>query len=106
MYIDNYSNWVEGIIYSLQAALRRLEIIKGSKIDALTGEKRVLVSKREEEVLQIILEKKVLKTQDLVFNFKVSRQQAQSLLNSLVKKGIIFKRGKTKSSYYELANKI
>lgn len=97
--------FLEGINYSLQAALKRVETMKGEEIDALTGAKRVLVSRREEEVLQLVLLKKAIKTQDLVEAFEVTRQQAQSLLNSLVKKGIIIKQGKTKSSYYELAEK-
>lgn len=94
--------FLEGITYSLQAAIGRVEILKGDRIDALTGEQRVLVSKREEEVLQLILEKEALKTRDVAKVFSVTRQQAQSLLNSLVKKGIINKVGKTKSSYYKL----
>lgn len=102
----NKTEWLEyfleGITYSLQAAIGRVEALKGDKIDELTGEQRVLVSKREEEVLQLILEKKALKTRDIVEAFGVTRQQAQSLLNSLVKKGIIDKIGKTKSSYYQL----
>lgn len=97
--------FLEGITFSLQAAIKRVELLKQEEIDTVTGVKRVLVSRREEEVLQLILEKKLLKTQDLVGFFGVTRQQAQSLLASLVKKGIIAKHGKTKSSYYELINK-
>lgn len=94
--------FLEGITFSLQAALRRVKELKDEEIDALTGTKRVLVSRREEEVLQLVLDKKVVKTQDLVEQFGVTRQQSQSLLKNLVKKGILFKHGKTKSSYYEL----
>lgn len=102
----NKTQWLEyfleGITYSLQAAIGRVEVLKKTQVDELTGEQRVLVSKREEEVLQLILEKKALKTHDVAEVFGVTRQQAQSLLNSLVKKGIILKIGKTKSSYYQL----
>lgn len=97
--------FLEGINYSLQAALKRVETMRGQDIDTLTGNKRVLVSRREEEVLQLMLEKGAIKTQDVVEAFSVTRQQAQSLLNSLVKKGIILKHGKTKASYYELTDK-
>lgn len=97
--------FLEGIDYSLQSALKRVRDLKGAEIDKITGAKRVLVSKREEEVLQLLLEKKAIKTQDLVEAFGVTRQQAHLLLNSLVKKGIIIKHGKTKTSYYELADK-
>lgn len=105
----NKTKWleyfVEGINYSLQAAISRVEDLQGEAVDAVTGTKRVLVSKKEEEVIQLLLEKKVLKAQDLVALYDITRQRAGYLLNSLVKKGIIKKQGKTKSSYYELANK-
>jgi Fic family protein len=94
--------FLEGITYSLQAAIKRVEQMKGQRIDAITGDKRVLVSRREEEVLQLLIDKKVLKTQDVVEAFGVTRQQSQSLLNSLVKKRVVVKLGKTKSSYYKL----
>lgn len=97
--------FVEGINYSLQAAIKRVEDLQGEEVDALTGTKRVLVSKKEEEVIQLFLERQVLKAQDLVRMYGITRQRAGYLLNSLVKKGIIIKQGKTKSSYYELANK-
>lgn len=98
--------FLEGINYSLQAAIKRVEDMQGEEIDAVTGTKRVLVSKKEEEVIQLLLDKKVLKAQDLVAMFDVTRQRAGYLLNSLVKKGIVKKQGKTKSSYYELASKM
>ncbi len=94
--------FLEGINYSLESALKRVGNMKKDKIDSLTGEKRVLVSRREEEVLQLILEKNFVKTSDIATAFGVSRQQAQSLLYSLVKKEIIIKEGKTKSSYYRI----
>lgn len=97
--------FVEGINYSLQAATKRVEDLQGQQVDEVTGTKRVLVSQKEEEVIQLLLEKKVLKTQDLVELFGITRQRAGYLLNSLVKKGIIRKQGKTKSSYYELSTK-
>ncbi len=95
--------FLEGIVFSLQAAIKRVELLKENEIDAVTGKKRVLVSRREEEVLQIVIEKRAIKTRDIVADFGVTRQQAQSLLSSLVKKGLLAKHGKTKSSYYELA---
>lgn len=94
--------FLEGIVYSLQAAMGRVHDLKRGEVESITGAKRVLVTKREEEVLQLILDKKAIKTQDVVHAFGVTRQQAQSLLYSLVKKGIVLKQGKTKSSYYEL----
>ncbi len=97
--------FLEGIAHSLQAAFSRLSKLKEGNIDAITGEKRVLVTAREEDVIQIIIDKKAIKTSDVVETLAVTRQQAHSLLASLVKKEILKKFGITKTSYYKLAPK-
>ncbi|OGD84224.1 hypothetical protein A2165_03620 [Candidatus Curtissbacteria bacterium RBG_13_40_7] len=96
--------FLEGIGYSLQAALARINDLKRKDVDHVTGEKRVLVTNREEDVIQIIIDKKAVKTNDIVDELSVTRQQAHALLASLVKKGILNKFGKTKTSYYKLKN--
>ena len=94
---------MDGIANSLQAAIARIGELKKTNLDDLTGEKRVLVTSREEEVLEIVLDKKAIKTQDVVEILNVTRQQAHALLASLVRKGLLEKFGKTKTSYYKLA---
>lgn len=94
--------FLEGIAHSLQAAIGRINELKNTRFEEVTGEKRVLVTAREEEVLQIVLNKKAVKTTDVQKELSVSRQQAHSLLSSLVKKDILQKFGKTKTSYYKL----
>lgn len=94
--------FLEGVAYSLQAALGRIQGLKKSDLEAVTGEKRVLVTPREEEVLQIVINKKAIKMKDIEETFSVTRQQAHSLLASLVKKDLLEKHGSTKSSYYKL----
>ena len=94
--------FLEGISYSLQAALTRIEKAKGKNLEDVTGEKRVLVTAREEDVLRIVIEKKAIKTADVQAALSVTRQQAHALLFSLVKKGLLQKFGKTKTSYYTL----
>lgn len=94
--------FLEGIASSLQSALARIAELKRTHVDSITGEKRVLVTPREEEVLQIVIEKKAIKTSDIQEALEVTRQQAHALLASLVKKGILTKYGKTKTSYYKL----
>lgn len=94
--------FLDGIANSLQGAMARLNQLKNTKVDEITGEKRVLVTAREEEVLQVVIEKKAIKTTDIQEALSVTRQQAHSLLASLVKKGILEKFGKTKTSYYKL----
>jgi len=94
--------FLEGIANSLQAAISRINELKNTRFEEITGEKRVLVTAREEEVLQIVLDKKAVKTTDVQKALEVSRQQAHALLSSLVKKEILQKFGKTKTSYYKL----
>lgn len=94
--------FLQGIAYSLTAAQARVSMLKDKSLDEVTGEKRVLVTAREEDVIQIVLAKKAIKTTDVVGTLKITRQQAHALLASLVKKGILKKFGKTKTSYYKL----
>jgi Fic family protein len=94
--------FLEGVSHSLQAALSRIQELKRSNLEEVTGEKRVLVTPREEEILQIVIDKKAIKMSDIEKSFSVTRQQAHSLLYSLVKKGLLQKFGSTKSSYYKL----
>lgn len=94
--------YLEGIAHSLRAALERIRDLTERQIESIKGDKRVLVTPREEDVLQIALELKQIKTRDVVKHLEVSRQQAQSLLHNLVEKGILNRVGITKSSYYKL----
>jgi len=94
--------FTEGLIYSLQSALGNIRDLKRKKLDEIEGEKRVMVTKREEDVLRIIMDKGKIKTSDIVDYLRVTRQQAHALLDSLVKKNLLTRVGKTKSSYYEL----
>jgi len=97
--------FLEGIQSSLQGAISRISELKRHHLDNIEGEKRVLVTPREEEVLQIIIDKKAIKTSDIENAFEVSRQQAHALLSSLVSKKLLKKYGKTKTSYYKLLEK-
>ncbi len=94
--------FLEGIANSLQAALGRINELKKTNLDDFTGEKRVLVTPREEEVLEIVMDKKAVKMTDIQEALSVTRQQAHALLSSLVKKQLLEKFGKTKTSYYKL----
>lgn len=94
--------YTEGLVYSLQAALAKIRQFRGDNLEAIKGEKRVLVTKREEDVLRIIMELKAARSSDIVARLQVSRQQAFRLLDSLVRKAILEKKGKTKASFYRL----
>lgn len=97
--------FLEGIAHSLRAALERIRDLTERHIESVKGENRVLVTPREEDVLQLVIELKKIKTQDVAKSLEVSRQQAQQLLRGLVEKGILKMVGVTKSSYYELKEK-
>lgn len=97
--------FLEGIAYSLQSAIARINSLRKKNLEDIEGESRVLVTSREEEVLQIVLDKKAVKTSDIVEILNVSRQQSHALLSSLVKKRLLEKFGSTKSSYYKLYTK-
>ncbi len=94
--------FLEGIASSLQAAFARIQKLKKTNLDEITGEKRVLVTRREEEVLQMVVNTKAVKMSDVQDSFDVTRQQAHALLASLVRKGLLKKYGSTKTSYYKL----
>ncbi|MDP3940851.1 MAG: Fic family protein [bacterium] len=97
--------FLEGIAYSLQAASGRIEIMRKAGVEEVMGEKRVLVTPREEQVLEIVINKKAIKTPDIEGALSVTRQQAHALLASLVDKKILQKHGRTKMSYYTLAKR-
>ncbi len=97
--------FLEGIAHSLKSALARIEDISGQVMEKAKGDNRAMVTKREEDVLQVVIAKKQIKTSDIQQALGVTRQQGQFLLGSLVDKGILQKFGKTKSSYYELQKK-
>jgi cell filamentation protein, protein adenylyltransferase len=97
--------FLEGIASSLQGAIGRIDELRRHHLDHLEGEKRVLVTPREEEVLQIVINKKAIKTSDIEKAFSVTRQQAHALLSSLVGKKLLKKYGSTKMSYYKLRDK-
>jgi len=92
------TEWLEyftdGVKYSLQSALSRIE----TGISKLSFDMRP--SPRESDALQIIQKYRQINTADLVRELKITRQQAFNLLKALTEKGYIEKKGTTKDSYY------
>ncbi len=107
---DNYSDslhsadkgsqtqWLEyftdGVKYSLQSALSRIE----TGMTQLSFDLRP--SPRERDALKIIQKYRQISTADLLRELKITRQQAFNLLKALTEKGYIEKKGTTKDSYY------
>lgn len=96
----NKTEWLEyftdGIKYSLQSALGKYS----ASFDSLNFENRPTA--KEKEVLKVFESEKEITAPELAQKLKVSRQQAHSLLTSLINKGFLSKKGSTKSSYYFL----
>lgn len=94
------TEWLEyfsdGVKYSLQGSLARVK----QALLSLKVEERP--SPKERQVLDIIQERKEITSTEVAESLKVSRQQAHRLLKSLVEKGLLTKKGKTKKSYYYL----
>ena len=94
------TKWLEyftdGIKYSLQSALSRYN----TSFESMNFENRPTT--KENEVLKIFQIQKEITAPELAQKLKVSRQQAHSLLSSLIDKGFLSKKGSTKSSYYFL----
>lgn len=88
--------FAEGVKYSLQGALVKAE----EAVLTLKIEDRP--TPKEKEVVEIIQKHQELTSTQLAKELKVSRQQAHNLLKSLVDKGLLEKKGTTKSSYYRI----
>ncbi|MCL1876314.1 MAG: Fic family protein [Synergistaceae bacterium] len=92
--------WVEyftsGIKYSLQSALAK---IQNSLLIMRVSQRP---SKREQQVLELLVGRGELTSMEVAQILGVSRQQAQNLLSGLVRKSLIKKIGKTKNSYYRV----
>ena len=95
------TEWLEyysdGVMYSLQSALGRIK--EGLKTLSIVDRP----TPKELEVIRIIEKDKEVTSQMIADNLSVSRQQAHGLLKALVEKGLISKKGSTKSSYYFLS---
>lgn len=84
------------IKYSLQSSLSKLE----HGLDSVAI--NIRPTSKEKEVLELFKIRKEMKSSDLVKELEISRQQVYNLLNSLVEKGYLDKKGSTKASYYVL----
>lgn len=94
------TEWLEyfsdGVKYSLQSALSRVK----NAMRTLAIKERPTA--KERKVLSIMQEQPEITSTELAKRLKVSRQQAHNLLRSLVNKGLVERKGTTKSSYYIL----
>lgn len=94
------TEWLEyftdGVKYSLQGALGKVKNALSTMAVSNTP------TPREKDVLELFKERVEVSSAMVVKRFGVTRQQAHKLLQSLVERGMVEKRGSTKSSYYIL----
>jgi Fic family protein len=94
------TEWLEyysdGVKYSLQSALSKSE----TAMRTLSMAERP--TPKEKEVLEMMLQQPEMTSSEVAEKLEVSRQQAHNLLSALVDKGMIERKGSTKSSYYVL----
>lgn len=88
--------FTEGVMYSLQAALDKVRQA-ARQLDIAHRP-----TPREKDVLDLFGFRDQVTSSQVVEKMKISRQQAHNLLSNLVEKGLLEKRGSTKSSYYIL----
>jgi Fic family protein len=94
------TKWLEyftdGVKYSLQSALAKIEEgLKNISFD-------MRPTNREKDVLDLIKKYKEITSSDISKELDISRQQAFNLLDGLVSKGYLEKKGSTKNSFYIL----
>jgi len=94
------TKWLEyftdGVKYSLQSALAKIEEgLKNISFD-------MRPTNREKDVLDLIKKYKEITSSDVAKALEISRQQAFNLLDALVSKGYLEKKGSTKNSFYIL----
>jgi len=66
------TSWIEYFLEGIASSLKeQLHVLMNYVVifDHIEGEKRVLVTPREEEVLQIVINKKAIKTSDIEKHF-------------------------------------
>ncbi len=94
------TEWLEyftdGLKYSLQGSLGKAK----NALSTLSISQQPTT--REKEVLKIFREYTEVSSAMLVRRLEISRQQAHKLLQSLVERGWVQKKGATKASYYVL----
>lgn len=90
------SYFTDGMKYALQSALIKYT----DAIRTLSFEEQP--TPKEKEALTILQEFHEITAPQVAEKLKVTRQQAHALLKSLVEKGLVEKKGKTKSSYYSI----
>lgn len=99
---DDLTYWIEYVCQGINNVLRDVK----DRIDklAISSKTKILLSKRQEEVIQIILEKVSVSSADLQKSLKLTRTRINQIISPLVKSGLIGKKGNNKATKYYLCN--
>lgn len=89
----------EGLLQNLQSVDRKIKRLR-QITPTLANNKPIKISRREERVLDLINQKKEIKSLELQLEFKISRQAVYKLISKMIKKGLIRSIGGGRSTRY------
>jgi Fic family protein len=99
---DDLSYWLEYIAQGIVVALERTQKrILSLRIRAKFP--RIVLTKRQEDVLRFLRDKGRAKTPDIQNAFKLTRSRINQILKPLLEAGLVKRQGQTRSTSYGLA---
>ncbi|MFH1561117.1 MAG: Fic family protein [Patescibacteria group bacterium] len=103
---EDLSEWLvyfaEGVKQSLEAVKRKIDQLTNHLPKLTPPSSQIVVSKREEEVLRLLVSQPKLTSQDFQEKFKISRQAVAKLTSKMIKKGLLRGHQHGRSTFYTL----
>jgi Fic family protein len=94
--------WLEYVAHGVVETLRRTqERIRSLQVK--TKAPRIVLTRRQEEVLKLLRDQGRLRSPDLERAFKLTRARVNQILRPLVESGLVMKEGQTRATAYRLA---
>ncbi len=98
----NLTGWLEYTAKALDLTLEKVWV-RVQRLAAGAGSKKIVLRPKQEQLLQILRDRKSLTPREIWEGIGVSRQGAMDLLNPLIKAGLVRRVGTKKSGRYILA---
>ncbi|MBU1616922.1 MAG: Fic family protein [Candidatus Margulisbacteria bacterium] len=94
------THWIEyvaeGVVATLKRTKKRIEDLQ------VTSSYPLAISRRQEETLRLLRDRRSVQVNDLMSELKVSRARINQLIAPLIKGGIIIKEGESRATRYKL----
>lgn len=97
------TGWLEFTAEALHLTLERVWL-RVQQFSAKSGMKKIVLNAKQERLLNLLREKRVLSPREIWKIFQISKQGAMNLLNPLLEAGLIQRVGSKKSGKYILSN--